>query len=163
METLTRTQILDGIQKYFDIAELVDKEVYTKFQQKAWQFFDTELLHTLLVIREAIDKPINVNNWKWKGPFSERGLRTNKGQIFKTKTNQGILYLSAHVMGKAVDFDVEGMTAEEVREWLKENKEILPYKIRLEHIVIKTGKPITWVHLDTMFLDENPKIYFFNV
>jgi hypothetical protein len=41
----------------------------------------------------------------------------------------------------AVDFDVTGMKAEEVRKWIKDNQIFLPYPIRLE-------EDVNWVHLD---------------
>ena len=66
-------------------------------------------------------------------------------------------------MGKAIDFDVKGMTADEVREWLIENEDLLPYKIRLEHKINKTGKTITWVHMDVYYLERNKKLTLFNV
>jgi len=73
------------------------------------------------------------------------------------------LYLSAHLMGKGIDFGVAGMSADEVRTWIIENQDLFPCKIRLEHKVAKTGKTITWVHLDVYYEEKNPHIYFFNV
>lgn len=160
---MTRVQIIDGLQKYFGIYELVDKQVFETFGETAWQFFDTDTLHTLLVIREGIGKPIDINNWKWNGQYQERGLRTNVGRISKKKTALNRLYLSGHVLGKAFDFKIKGMVSEDIRTWIKDNADLLPVKIRLEHIKLSTGKPITWVHFDTKFLDKNPKVYFFNI
>ena len=71
------------------------------------------------------------------------------------------MYLSAHVMGKAIDFDVKGMKATEVRDWVEENQDIFPYKIRLENKM--NGKPIRWSHLDVYYSRKNPKVYKFNV
>ena len=45
------------------------------------------------------------------------------------------------MQGTAVDFDVQGMSAEEVRKWIERNKVLLPYPIRLE-------EGVNWVHLD---------------
>uniref|UniRef100_A0A6M3LGB1 Peptidase n=1 Tax=viral metagenome TaxID=1070528 RepID=A0A6M3LGB1_9ZZZZ len=49
--------------------------------------------------------------------------------------------MSAHVLGAALDFDVEGMSSEGVRNWLYEHALELPYPIRLE-------MKVDWVHLD---------------
>ena len=76
--------------------------------------------------------------------------------FFKNK-----LYLSAHLFGKGVDFDVQGMTAVEVRKWMVENAHLFPVKIRLENLL--KGKPISWVHMDTFYEQKNPKVYLFNV
>lgn len=160
---MTRPEIIDGLQKYFGIYELVDKHVFNTFGETSWQFFDTDTLHVLLVIREGIGKPIDINNWKWNGQYQERGLRTNIGAITKKKTLQGRLYLSGHLLGKAFDFKIQGMKSDDVRTWIVDNQDIMPCKVRLENMKLSTGKTISWVHFDTKFLDKNPKIYLFNV
>ena len=119
------------------------------------------LLQAMLIIRTTLDKKITINTWKWGGKFSQRGLRTNLGQIVMKMVKRKKLYLSAHLMGKAVDFDVEGMSAEEVRMWIVKNEKLFPYKIRLEHIM--NGKPINWAHLDVFWDKKNKHIYLFNI
>ena len=71
------------------------------------------------------------------------------------------MYLSAHMFGKAVDFDVKGMTSVEVRGWIVANEDKLPCKVRLEKNM--KGKPISWVHLDIMSDPSKPKVYQFDV
>ena len=61
--------------------------------------------------------------------------------------------MSAHVEGQAVDFSVKGMTAAEVRKWLKQHEDRLPYPIRLED-------GVKWVHCDVR--DAGVKVYIFN-
>ena len=139
---------------YFSIDELVCEHVYDKYGAKAWMFFDTELLIMLDTIRDRIGKPIFVNDWQIHGKYSQRGLRCNQCDIVKEKAEAGILYMSAHCLGKAADFDVEGLLAEEVRQWIVKNKNIWPYHIRLE-------ADVNWVHLDIYDQSEN-KVYIFN-
>lgn len=158
---MTDVEIYDKIRKYFKIEEFVNKKTYQKYGQGAWMFICPRLLETMLVIRESIGFPITINTWHRGGRFSQRGLRTNIGQIVRKKTLRGIMYLSAHTMGRAVDFDVSGMTANEVRDWIKSNHALLPYKIRLEHKM--RGKTISWVHLDVFYSVNNSKVYLFNV
>lgn len=129
------------IKDYFSIKELVCPHIYDKFREYAWQFFDPRLLETLLVIREVINRPIYVNNYDSGGSFDERGYRCNICNIPKDKTRLEKLYMSAHCQGMAVDFDVKGMTAQEVRDWLKSNQILLPYPIRCE-------LDVNWVHID---------------
>jgi hypothetical protein len=45
------------------------------------------------------------------------------------------------LQGTGIDFDVKGMCAEEVRQWIERNQILLPYAVRLEDAV-------SWVHLD---------------
>lgn len=160
---MKRKEIIKEIKNYFSIKELVSREVFNKFGHKSWMFFDTDLLHTILIIRKELDKPITINNWDYGGSFTQRGLRENTGYYAYNKTVNKKMYLSAHTMGKALDFDVKDMEAEEVRKWILNNRNILPCKIRLEHKYESTQKPITWVHLDTYYLEENPKVHLFNV
>jgi uncharacterized protein YcbK (DUF882 family) len=79
-------------------------------------------------------------------------LRCIQCSIVRDKCLSGQVYVSPHILGKAVDFDVEGMKAEEVRKWLILNRDSIPYPIRLENNV-------SWVHLDVE--DNGTKIYLF--
>tara|TARA_R100000995_G_scaffold70727_2_gene39350 strand:- start:29025 stop:29483 length:459 start_codon:yes stop_codon:yes gene_type:complete len=146
------------IKDFFRIEELVDKGVYDKFGESAWRFMDEKLLDCLLAIRNELGVPISVNNWIYGGRFTQRGLRHNRSPLVTSREN---IYLSAHMFGKAVDFDVSGMTAVEVREWIVKNPSKIPCKIRLERNL--NGKPITWVHLDVMSDEDKPKVYQFDV
>lgn len=102
-------------------------------------FLDDRLIETLDIVRERIlGVPVTVNNWRQGGSFSQRGLRCNCCQLVKSKIAP---YLSAHVLGKAIDFDAKGMTANEVRAAIIKAQLLLPYPVRLE-----TG--VSWVHLD---------------
>jgi len=138
--------------KYFKVYELVCPKVYNKFGFIALQFFDEKLLVTIDWIRETLNKPIIINNWFSGGNFDERGLRCIQCSIVRDKCLSGQVYVSPHILGKAVDFDVEGMKAEEVRKWLILNRDSIPYPIRLENNV-------SWVHLDVE--DNGTKIYLF--
>ena len=131
------------VQDYFGIKELVCKHVYDKWGEKAWQFLDGRLLANLLYIRKGIGRPIVVNNWAMGGQYSQRGLRCNCCILCFEKTVLRKVYLTQHGFGKAVDFNVVGMEAEEVRLWIKAHASELPYPCRLE-------KDVSWVHLDVM-------------
>jgi hypothetical protein len=139
--------------QYFWLTELVCKQVYNKYGDKAWLFLDDKAVVTLDWIRRTLNKPITINNWWDGGDYDQRGLRCNLCSIVKSKTEANQIYLSAHILGRAFDFDVDGMTAGEVRVWLATHKNQLPYNIRLEN-------HIDWVHLDTE--DTGVKVYIFN-
>ena len=139
--------------KFFKIHELVSPNVYRKYGERSWMFFDQKLLETLDFIREYFGEPIIINNWNYGGDFTQRGLRENTCPIVKDKTNDYEIYLSAHVLGKGVDLNINGYSAEEVRHKLIDIKDDLPYPIRLE-------KDVSWVHLDVMNI-EREKIYIF--
>ena len=154
---MDRQEIIQEIKanNYFSIKELVCKHTYMKFGERAWQFLDTELLHSLLVIRKNIGKPMYVNNWDSDGSLSQRGLRCNICQLVKDKTKANNIYMSSHCNGAGVDFDVKGMTAEQVRQWIAKNEVLLPYPIRLE-------SGVSWVHLDIYDPLSGKKINYFS-
>lgn len=134
---MTRQEILTAIRPYFDIDELVCDHTYKRWGQQAWQFLDTNYLHALLVIRrDIIKRPMWCNGTQKK----QRGLRCNRCDMVKGKTS---VYLSAHVLGKAGDFTITGLSAENARKLIKENAGLLPCNIRME-------KGVSWLHFDVL-------------
>lgn len=145
-----RNAIIRALGKYFHVKELVCPHCYAKWGQKAWQFLDTDLLYCLLLLRETIIcKPMVVNyNGHW-----QRGLRCNMCDLVKSKTD---VYLSAHVLGKAIDFNVQGMDANEARRLIKLHAPSFPCNVRLE-------KNVSWVHFDVVQQwGITDKVYEFN-
>lgn len=141
MDDMDRNDIIKELGSYFDIVELVCPHTYNKWKDRSWQFLDTAFLHNLLILRrDIIKQPMYCNNWDKQGQFSQRGLRCNICQIVKDKKD---VYLSAHVLGKAGDFDVKSMTAEQARGLILDHQDMLPYPFRLE------GK-VGWLHFDSL-------------
>ena len=138
---MTRNQLIDKLKNNFDIKELVCQHCYNKFKDNAWQFLSTELLSTLYTLRYVIfNKPITINNWHQKGSLSQRGLRCNMCPIVKDKKD---VYISAHILGNAVDFNVQGYTTEQVYNEIRNNIDKFEYPIRIE------SNSTTWCHCDT--------------
>lgn len=127
--------------RYFTIEELVSDNVYRKYGDKSWEFIDIRLIETIDKLREVFNKPITINNWKWGGSLKQRGLRANKDEIVVNKKDY---YISQHCLGKAVDFNVKGLSSKEVYDFILENKDKFPYITRIEDI----NKTPTWVHID---------------
>lgn len=141
--------------KYFGIKELASPVVCQRDGEKAWRYFTPVLIDFLDWVRENLGV-VYVNNWAWGGPKTQRCLRDNLCSIVRDKSRDFILYLSAHVMGNGVDFNVKGMTPNEVRSWIIGNIhkffERYPQyrpKIRLESEEIAK----TWCHAD--FFDHD--------
>ncbi len=143
-------EVRKRIKNYFGIHELVGKRTYKRFGERAWRFLDYRLLYALLIIREGLDASITVNS----GKRQQRGLRTIVQQMIKNYFYKDKLYLSAHLLGKAVDFDVKGMSAWQVRMWIISHEALFPFKIRLED-------KVSWVHLDVIWEEKNAKVYLF--
>lgn len=141
---MTREELIKEVQKYFKIQELVCQHCFNKFGNNSWQFISTELLSTLLALRTKIFcAPMTINTWANGGQFSQRGLRCNMCQIVKSKNN---IYLSAHCLGKAIDFNVKDMECNTARNIIRQNLDKFEYPIRLE----SDKSAPTWIHIDTM-------------
>lgn len=149
-----RGLIIDDLKEFFQIQELVGPKEYARDGELCWRYLRTELLETLLFVRRDILKvPMTINTWNSGGQFDERGFRSNVSDIVYGKTVAGKLYISAHMLGCAVDFDAKGMTAEEVRGEIAKWEYLLPYPIRLE-------RDVNWVHLDTFDCGTDKIVYF---
>jgi hypothetical protein len=150
---------------HFDLKELICPHVYQKYGSFAWNFLDYRAIVTINTLRDKIGKAVFVNNYDIienkvvflnDSQFDERGLRCCFCDIVKKKLELGIMYMSAHCLGKGFDFDVEGLVASEVRDWIILHANWWPYSIRLED-------KVNWVHFDLFNSDENNKVVLFNV
>lgn len=149
---MEREEIISSLKKYFEVQELVCPHTWDKFGVQSWVVLSTELLETILYLRDKLfARPIYVN----RSNQTQRGFRCNICPISASKTFRYEPYASAHCTGNAIDFDVKGMTAEEARKRIKDYANLLPYKVRLE-------KGTSWVHLDVYNFPSNGKVEEFN-
>jgi len=85
-------------------------------------------------IRNYFAVPITINNWHIGGNFTQRGFRNDPATGAK---------LSQHRFGRACDFDVKGVTAEEVRECIRQHKLDVPLSC-----MTRCEEGTSWVHID---------------
>lgn len=136
---------------HFSIQELIDQDTFGTHGEESWNLLHPDAITMLDGIREFFNLPITVNNWKWGGQFQYRGYRPPHCQIGA----QG----SYHKRGMAFDFDVKGMTAEEVRQKIvaNQNNDLLRLIQRME-------ANVNWVHVDLGLVPRNAsRIYLFRV
>lgn len=146
-----RDAIIADIKRYFAVSELVCDHTYERWREASWQFLDTAFLHALLVIRRDILKAPMVCNTK---TAHQRGLRCNMCPLVAEKAS---VYISAHILGKACDFTVLGMSAQEARDLIKQNAHLLPGPIRME-------ADVHWLHIDVLpQYNIKTKVYEFQV
>lgn len=130
--------------QFFNIKELVSPIVYKVWQDKAWMFFDEDVLKELDYIRETFGSPIIINNWASGGSLEQCGLRSNKDKIVMNKKT---LYLSAHTQSKAFDLHSawgnHRKLYEHCYDLIKKGK-LKKFK-RLENFT----NTLTYVHIDT--------------
>lgn len=138
--------------EHFGIKELVSPVVYNKWGEKAWMFFDEDVLKELDYIRETLGAPIIINNWASKGSLRQCGLRSNLDEIPKTNTLKNNLYLSAHTQAKAFDlhngFGNHRKLYDLCYELIKKKK-LKKFK-RLENF----NNTLCWVHIDAFQSDS---------
>ena len=137
-----RRDIIKELKQYFDIKELVCPHTYKKFGERSWQFFNSEFLENLLILRKDVLKvPLVCNDWSKGGQFSQRGFRCNICELVKSKTLKNQIYLSAHCNGAGADFSSSKMSAKQMRELIKENQHLFTVPVRVE-------RDVSWLHFD---------------
>lgn len=146
---MTRDELIRQLRNYFQVSELVCPHTHSEWGERSWQFLDTAYLENLLVIRrDILQVPMVCNH----GNQRQRGLRCNMCDLVRQKTS---VYLSSHKFGKAGDFTVKGMTAQEARQRIKDNAHLLPHPLRME-------ADVSWLHFDTLpQYGINQKVYEF--
>lgn len=148
---MTREQIISALKQYFSIKELVCEHTYAKFGEASWQFFTTDFLCVIFVLRKDILRAPMVCN---TSTLHQRGLRCNMCDIVRSKKS---VYLSAHILGQAADFTIIGMTAEQARQKIKAAANLLPCPVRIEG-------GVSWLHVDVLHqFGITDKVYEFKV
>jgi uncharacterized protein YcbK (DUF882 family) len=126
--------------RYFTWQELMP---YAEYEPYWLILMDERILITLDAIRTHYKRPVTVNNWHRGGQFSMRGFRPMTGNV-------GAKY-SQHRFGRAVDFDVAGIPAEQVRNDIR---------FGLFPLITCIEKNVNWVHIDvrncTRLLEVSP-------
>lgn len=122
----------------FRIEEFVPRSIYNRFGDNAIRFLDFRLLQTAQKIRNEFGVPMIINNWHSGGRLQNRGYRTPYSSV-------GATY-SQHKMGRAIDFNILGMTSDEVYEYILEHEK----KFRIMGITTMEDKQFTrsWTHID---------------
>ena len=134
---MNREQIIRELHRFFQVRELVCSHVFSKWGERSWQFLSTDYLHNLLVIRrDILQMPMMCNH----DGAEQRGLRCNMCKMVKEKK---AAYLSSHILGRAGDFSVQGLTAQEARSRIRAMQNLLPYPMRMEG-------GVSWLHIDTL-------------
>lgn len=145
---MERNEIIKQLGEFFKVEELVCPHIYKKFKDNSWRFLDTNYLHCLLILRKDIFQAPMTCTTK---AMTQRGMRCNMCDLVKSKKEA---YISSHLLGKAGDFDVKGLTAAEARQKVKDNADQLPCKCRIE-------ADVNWLHFDVMPHDQDSNVYVF--
>lgn len=132
--------------KYFKGKELVSPEVYKIYGENVLKFISKDILIFLDLLREDLGVPILVN--RPNIGITQRGLRTTIDSLVKEKVQNNKLYLSAHVLGRGVDFEVPSMDMKKVYERIINNPKRYTMITRIEdpNITLPRG----YIHVDNI-------------
>jgi len=128
--------------KHFKIHEFVNQGTYTKYGDSSIRFMDARIVITADKIREYFGSKMTINNWMWGGDRQWSGLRTVESPYYST--------YSQHSFGRAIDFLITGISAEEIRAAIIKK----PWHDAFKYITsMEDG--VSWVHADTRAYDKN--------
>lgn len=125
--------------------EVVPREVFTMFGAKSYSLLDSRILWTADAIREWFGKPIVINNWH-QGLIEILKLDTFDQRGFRLKPIGNATY-SQHLFGRAIDFNIVGVSDEEVQHRIRVNagkEAALRFVTRMEQ------NTVGWTHVDCM-------------
>jgi len=131
--------------KHFEIHELVPRKLYNEYGERCWEFLDDRLCITLDRLRERYGK-MQMNNYFWGGDDEWRGLRTPDSPHF-SQTSQ-------HTFGRAGDPIFQEVTAEQVRQDLRENPDDECFEF-----ITSVELGVEWFHFDTRNCDRIKTYY----
>ena len=118
--------------KHFHLFELVPKIDYDlKPPWLLWALLDERMLITADQLRERYGR-MNANTWKWleNGP-QYRGWRPPNCTVGAE--------FSQHKYGRALDSVFSGVTAEEIRQDIKENEDLFPFINSIVSLIVLTS------------------------
>ena len=120
--------------KHFKIHELVPRKMYEKYGEKAWRYVDVRLIETIDKLKEHFNLgTMTINNYYWGGSREWSGIRTPDSPNYS--------YGSQHSYANAFDVVFSHYSAEEVRHYIINNRDLFPHINGLE-------LGVSWVHLD---------------
>lgn len=120
--------------KWFSPKEFVPPSVYRDLGDRCLLVMRYNILKTAESLRSYFNKAMVINDWAWKGKRKYSGFRPARCRV-------GAKY-SQHKFGAALDFNIQGMLPEEVRQAILANSRHFPYITAME---LHTP---TWVHVD---------------
>lgn len=139
------------VNKYFDLKELVPRDVYEEYGEESIKFLDPLMIHALENVREILGVPLVCNNWALGGLRNYCGYRPKDVNIGAKN--------SMHKQGRAFDLVSRKMSAKDMRRILEERQYELVYPIRVEKW--EGNGEISWLHIDNGDTKGN-QIYFFH-
>jgi hypothetical protein len=131
---------------HFEAQEFVPPEIFNRFGADSLWFMDCRMTWTADAAREYFGVPITINDWLWGGRFKYRGYRPP--QCTEGAEN------SQHRLAQALDFDVKGISAEEVRQEIKTHPSEPAFRF-----VTTVEDSVNWNHWDCRARRESQVVF----
>jgi len=144
--------------KNFLVQEFVPQKIYEKYRDSSLWFIDPKIVSLAQMMRDYFGKSMTINNWHNGGSFNYRGFRNDSFyyewdssiSAYKSKRKGK---LSQHRMGRAIDCNISGMTADEMREAIMSNEQ---QWLEMGITTIEDGAySPTWLHFDIRYTGKN--------
>ena len=151
--------------RYFSVEEIFSPYVVSlhtranSVDDQIWRLMDDRILRTIVDMRSHFGVPFYINDYLFGGDMKQRGYRhflelvdittlNNMLQSDKISSIDQIKstfssFTSQHCHGRAIDFTVQGFSAEEIRQDIKNNKTATRYKY-----IAAVENNVSWVHID---------------
>lgn len=139
------------ISQHFNYSEFFSRSMCNSYSEAFLKrLLDPRVVPIMEQLRSSLGRPIYINNWLWGGRSQSRGFRAFTSSV-------GARY-SQHKFGRAVDFSVGGMSANQVRQHILDNEQLYMSMgvSRLEDGRVAT----TWIHFDVSWTGLD-RIYVF--
>lgn len=120
--------------KNFVTEEFVPKHIYERYGDISLSIFmDTRIIITADQIRKYFNRKMYINNYFFGGIRNFSGYRDNRSYVYNES--------SAHSFGRAIDFIISDLTADEIREEIIKKHKKFPFISRME-------LGTSWIHVD---------------
>ncbi len=134
---------IDNVRTKFNVKELVSRRIHDHQKNYALGYIRPTLIRAIHFLRVYSDSPMYINTWAYQnapGNFEHRG--------FRELESIGAKY-SRHKYGMAVDFNITGMSSDEVNDHiLAHQADFLSFGFTtIENKAFTT----TWTHLDIRY------------
>jgi hypothetical protein len=136
------------ITKNFRLQEFIPEEVWKRLGENGLWLIDEDIIKVAQNIRDYFKKPMYINTWVFRtGDLSKRF----KWRGFRPSKYTKGAYFSQHKLGKAIDFNIPGLTPQEIQTALCRRMKTVGIK------AIELGTP-TWTHVDVRNCKEPMQI-----
>lgn len=130
------------VSKDFDLREFIPEDVWKRLGEDGIWLIDEKIIKVAQKIRDIFRAPMFINTWMYRGDCKRLQWRG-----FRPSAYTKCAYFSQHKVGRAIDFNIEGISPQDIQDTLK------PKLKTIGITAMEVGTP-TWTHVDVRNLGE---------